>query len=763
MNTEGTMLDDESAEARPSGFSLKDVYYVFFRHKTMILVGLFLGIVSSVGVYFYKPPKYQSIAVLFVRYVVEQGSKSLDPAANDSQIKSPDSGGGGIIGTERVILASFDSAKVVAAIIGPEKILAKVGGGTNRLQAAGVITGDLATEAMGNDMIKVTFEHPDPALVQPVLRQLITNYFYRHYEFHQPGGFDEVLEKRAEELGVSLKQTEDKLTKLKRDAGVTSLEETKKAYADQISKIRTDLSTAQAELAGEKAALVEPIDSPRENTTKTTVIESKVPTDKVDEYRSLSARLDSLHKQADEYRIHYAEESVFVKSVRERMADLQKQRRKLEENYPTLAKTSVPAPGGSGSPSPGGQAVDPSLEPGRRVAGLEAKVSELKKQLDDLHTEATKVDEAEPEIVRLQRDRDLLDKNYNYCKTSLEQSKANQALGAGKLSNIGLVQEPSPPAKDYKKTLKRVGIAFAFWFFGGVGIAFLIELVLDHSVRRSEEIPTKLHLPLFLTIPLLNRQRQEVRPGRNEGGGIAAEGGRTGSEGASAADTQDIEGHGPMTIAPSSEAHNGLRAYYDALRNRLITYFEMNNMTHRPKMIAITSCSKGAGVTSTASGLAATLSETGDGNVLLVDMNSGQGAAHPFYRGKPACGLSDLLEAGKRPSASAGAGNLYLASVSGVKETLPRTLPERFTDLVPKLKMSDYDYIIFDMPPVSATSATPRMTGYMDIVLLVLEAERTGQQTAARASTLMREARANVAAVLNKCRPHVPAMLGQEL
>ena len=760
MNTEGTMMDDESAETRPSGFSLKDVYYVFFRHKTMVLVGLFLGIASSVAVYFYKPPKYQSIAVLFVRYVVEQGSKTLDPAANDSQIKSPDSGGGGIIGTERVILASFDSAKEVAAIIGPEKILAKVGGGTNQLQAAGVITGDLATEAMGNDMIKVTFEHPDPALVQPVLRQLITNYFYRHYEFHQPGGFDEVLEKRAEELSVSLKQTEDKLTKLKRDAGVSSLEETKKAYSDQISKVRADLSAAQAELAGEKAALSEPVDSPREN-TNTTVIEPKVPSDKVDEYRNLSARLDSLHKQENEYLVHYPEGSVFVISVRERIADLEKLRRKLEENYPSLAKSSVLAAGASGSSSSSSH-VDPSLEPGRRVAGLEAKVSELKKQLDDLHAEATKVDEAEPEIVRLQRERDLLDKNYNYCKTSLEQSKANQALGAGKLSNIGLVQEPSPPAKDYKKTLKRMGIAFAFWFFGGVGLAFLIELVLDHSVRRSEEIPTKLRLPLFLTIPLLNHQRQAVRLGRTEGASAGPEGGGPGSEGASVVDTRSVDRPVPTTASPP-EAHNGLRAYYDALRNRLITYFEMNNMTHRPKMIAITSCSKGAGVTSTASGLAATLSETGDGNVLLVDMNSGQGAAHPFYRGKPACGLADVLEAGKRSSASAGAGNLYLASVGGAKETLPCSLPERFTDLVPKLKMSDYDYIIFDMPAVSQTSVTSMVATYMDLVLLLIESEKTNRALVEQAGSLLAESKVNVKAVLNKYRRYVPDSLQPEL
>jgi CO dehydrogenase nickel-insertion accessory protein CooC1 len=51
----------------------------------------------------------------------------------------------------------------------------------------------------------------------------------------------------------------------------------------------------------------------------------------------------------------------------------------------------------------------------------------------------------------------------------------------------------------------------------------------------------------------------------------------------------------------------------------------------------------------------------------------------------------------------------------------------------------------------------------MDIVLMVLESEKTGQHAASRAAALLREARANVATVLNKCRPHVPAFLAQDL
>jgi Mrp family chromosome partitioning ATPase len=200
------------------------------------------------------------------------------------------------------------------------------------------------------------------------------------------------------------------------------------------------------------------------------------------------------------------------------------------------------------------------------------------------------------------------------------------------------------------------------------------------------------------------------------------------------------------------------------LRERLLTYFEVNNLNlKKPKLVALTGCGTGSGVTTLASGLAAALSKTGDGNVLLVDMNSEHGIAHSFSNGKPGCGLSDVIEPEGRAEALVQE-NLYLARIDdrGEDNMAPVT-STRFNSLVPKLKASNYDYIIFDMPPVSPTSITPRMASHMDIVLLVLESEKTGQHRAAKASNLMRESRANVAAVLNKCRQHVPARLSQEL
>ena len=81
---------------------------------------------------------------------------------------------------------------------------------------------------------------------------------------------------------------------------------------------------------------------------------------------------------------------------------------------------------------------------------------------------------------------------------------------------------------------------------------------------------------------------------------------------------------------------------------------------------------------------------------------------------------------------------------------------------MPKLKASDFDYIIFDMPPVSQTSVTPRLAGLMDMVLLVIESEKTNRDTIQRATALLAESKANVSTVLNKVKTYVPTRLHQE-
>jgi Mrp family chromosome partitioning ATPase len=214
-------------------------------------------------------------------------------------------------------------------------------------------------------------------------------------------------------------------------------------------------------------------------------------------------------------------------------------------------------------------------------------------------------------------------------------------------------------------------------------------------------------------------------------------------------------------LAPWDPRHI-LRPFYDALRDRLITFFEVSGLTHKPKLVAVTSCGKGSGVSTVAAGLAASLSETGDGNVLLVDMNEHSNATHQFYRGELACGLDDALEMTRRDNALV-QDNLYVVTEKGNSEKLSNALPKRFRALVPKLKASDYDYIIFDMPPMSQISITPRLARFMDMVFMVVESEKTDRDVVKRAAAMLKETKTNVGIVLNKGRNYVPRRLEQQL
>jgi Mrp family chromosome partitioning ATPase len=274
-------------------------------------------------------------------------------------------------------------------------------------------------------------------------------------------------------------------------------------------------------------------------------------------------------------------------------------------------------------------------------------------------------------------------------------------------------------------------------------------------VRRPVDVERLLGLPLFLSIPDLGKNGHRSLVGGSGKGRLAL---GNGGKGASAASGNGAKAPDGMELAALGNA-NALHPFHETLRDRLIGYFERMNLTHKPKLIAVTGLTKDTGVTTTAAGLASCLSDTGDGNVLLVDMTPGQGSAQQFYRGKEVCGLEEILST--RNSAQV-QDNLYVVSEEPGSDKLSRILPQRFMKLVPKLKASDFDYIIFDMPPVSQISVTPRLAGFMDMVLLVVESEKSDRDIVQRATNLLAESKAHVGVILNKTRSYVPSRLSQE-
>ena len=294
----------------------------------------------------------------------------------------------------------------------------------------------------------------------------------------------------------------------------------------------------------------------------------------------------------------------------------------------------------------------------------------------------------------------------------------------------------------------------------GLALAYLLEMILDRSLKRPQEVSARLGLPFFLSVPYLNGRGPIPLANQDKDVKLLAAGADAAKPGGQEAGAVAVAQQG--RAAPREE-HPAWRPFHETLRDRLITFFETANLTHKPKLVALTSCHIGAGVSTLASGLACSLSETGDGNVLLVNMNSEDGDPHRFYKGKPNLGLDDIFETDKPNLENALVQDkLYVVKEASKREKLPSVLPKRFSHLVSKMKASDYDYIIFDMPPVTQTSVTPRLARFMDMVLLVVEAEKTDRDLAQQAAALLTESRANLGVVMNKNRSYVPRRLLQE-
>lgn len=751
----------------PAGLSLGDLYYIFFRHKWKIFLIFLIGLAGAVGAYLYIPASYQSEAKIFIKYVLDaQAPVPVTGNANDPKPRSPDMMGNNIINTEVEMLTSFDLAGLVAELVGPEKILARLGGGNSRSQAASVIMRGLDVNVPADSsVLRILFTHPDPAVVQPVLNELVNSYLTRHVQIHQSVGvLDEVFSRQADQSKNRLSNIEDELKKLRTESGVISLEDNRQSLINEQNRIEKDLSEAEAELAEQKAMLVtwekvrpgQPV----------VVVEAGVPADIARRYRMVSAELENYEQRRGDLQFKFTEEHPQMKRLIQEIARTEGEKRELELQYTNLISL-TPPPARLNSRTE----VDLTTEI-LRVSALEAKISVLTNQFSHARANFVRMVEVTPALIKLDRQRNEEEARLNFFTASLARARNDDAFGAGKITSISPIQKPTPPIRDTKALKKPLALSLAFGLFGGFGLAFFIERFFNQRVRRVTDLERLVQSPVFVSVPdfswKASPRPKQIRNGRRE---LAANSGATKGHG-DVHPPVAVKGNGSGVVPDDSsnespdapwDSRHVLRSYYEGLRDRLITYFEVRNLTHKPKLVAVTSCKHGAGVTTMAAGLAATLSETGDGNVLLVDMNLEQGSAHPFHQGKPGCALSDALENATREPAQVRE-NLYLVSAHETRnEKLPRALPKRFAHLIPRMKASDYDYIIFDMPPITQTSVTPRLAGLMDMVLVVVESETTGQEIVKRAHSLLNESRATVATVLNKHRAYIPERLSQEL
>jgi len=765
-------MEETEVEERTHERSLRDVYYVLFRHKWKMVLFL-VTVVGTVTVgTLRRPDIFHSEAKLLLRLGRE--NVTLDPTATTGHIIAVSQSRVSEINSELEILKSRELAEKVVDAIGLEafhigsdeepsrsdedlpvrwagyevirKIKSQIRSIVRKLQGLKtrfdlveplsehektllrVLNGLEIKALKTSSIISISYKAQSPKLAQEVITKLIDSYLEKHIAVHQTPGSYAFFTQQSGDLRSKLALSENELRTLRDKTGISSLEEQRRVILNHIGDLERETGAAEAELVASKAKV--------QALQKTLAIipEALVTgeTTGFSDYASdrMRGRLYELQLKEQDLLSKYTEESRQMQMIRQEIAEAQALLDK-EKAKPTRTQMT------KGVNSVHQQVQSRLFTEQATLSSLQAKVENLKKQLVYAQAGLKTLNEADLRITHLKREIDIQEANYRRYSESLEQARIDHALEIGKISNIRVVQPATLPIKPAgPRRLLNISLGLLLAIFGAIGLAFFFEYI-DHSIKTPEEAKDRLQLPTFASIPRVRANR--ISP--------------------SAKRRQDKTG-GRIWEIPAR-----IRQQYEALGEQLLE--SSDGSTEKPRVFAVVSCHRGEGVSTVATNLSTWLAQRGNGDVLLVDANTAHPSVHRIFKRKLSPGLVDVLENGQgngEAILNSPVQNLHILSAGSVKVNLSQIFDsDRFSKRLSSIK-EHYRFIVFDLPAVSQTSIVPRLASLCDGVIIVVEAERLRWEVVQRVKERLVKAEADVlGVVLNKRRFPIPAWLYRTL
>jgi len=743
----------QKSQSQPSGatFGIHDIIYVIFKHKWKILLLSLLGFAAAYIFQKNQEPVYSSTAKLLVKYVIVRDEENtLQPGTRY--------GSGYVLDTELEILKSTDLTLAVAESLGVAKILPKYPLASLADAAGTVSNGMEIFVTPGSNVIHINYSNSEKQLSTLILKEIVRQYFLKHLQIHRSPAAFELVAKQVEEARTKLKETETELDALRSQSGIISLAEATGFLTDQRTKTQGNLMEARADLAEAEASIKSFAASASAQESK----DSKTPKTKADppqalpagalsEYKAILNLIDVLQKREMELKLKFKPGNRLLELSQSQLADYESRRQAMISRYPSLTSELVASePNDRGAPSSYADSQARLEAVKARVRVHTAHLEEIKEQFKEQYAIGAKVDV-------LVRDKQMEESEYRSLESNLKNAKVDLTLDPSRMPNIDIVQNPSEPLKAFPKSTQKIVLALAGGGMAlGVGLAFLIELLFDRRVKRPIEILTRLQLPLMLSIPLIRN--------RDRGGFMISNGSAPARLGTGHSDPDEslsMPERDRATLGKERKASHFILPYSETIRDRMIFNFEMNNIVHKPKLVAVTGLSAGAGASTIAAGLAKSFSEIKGCKVLLVDLSSFHPEESPLFGELPRQSLNAALQIANKSDFKQSKQNLFYASALARRDEsgLSTFTPMQLFELLPKLQASDYDYIIFDMPTIDQTSRTLTMAGLMDKVLLVLDAENTSRDSLKWGYSELVKGKADVSCVFNKTRNHAPSWL----
>jgi capsular exopolysaccharide synthesis family protein len=322
--------------------------------------------------------------------------------------------------------------------------------------------------------------------------------------------------------------------------------------------------------------------------------------------------------------------------------------------------------------------------------------------------------------VALVRDTELIDIRVQNPDPQLARDIANklaevfqdevvEIMNVDNVKILDVAVTPRNPIKPNK--YMNIAIAGVLGLMFGLGLAFALEF-LDKTIKTPDDVKRHLGLSIIGAIP--HNEKAEKR--------------------------KIITLEDPKS--PVSEAYRTLR-----------TNLRFASLDKEIKTLVVTSAIAGEGKSMTTVNLATALAQAGS-KVLLIDADFRRPSLHKIARKPNADGLADVLinKTDYRKSVKSSSSENLDLLFSGLIPPNPSELlsSKSMLKFIEETK-EDYDYLIFDTPPVALVTDAAILSNEVDATILITSVGMVDYDVAQRAVELLENANANIiGSVLNE-------------
>lgn len=322
----------------------------------------------------------------------------------------------------------------------------------------------------------------------------------------------------------------------------------------------------------------------------------------------------------------------------------------------------------------------------------------LQRKRDNVLAELKVLNDTEAELRRKQKEVEILTQNYEFYRQKQEEAAVADRLAIEQVSNVRIASTPTRPTDP---VYPRKGLNMVLALIGGavaaLALAFFLDY-LDHGIKTPEDIEH--HLKLAPLASFFNRAGETLNKGEAE---------------------------------------------------RLSVMLDQFHGGEGASVYEITSAIRGENAPQVARALADAYGNDPEGSVLLVDFTGEAGA-------RGGAGLTDVVT-GQATFNEVFTGETSVTIVGRGSHGEAATYLWGSTQM--RKVMDDlkarYKYIILSTGPVMSSHDTIKLAKYADAVLLVVKADSTRREVAARAVELFGENRERVVgAVLTERTQKIP-------